>query len=313
MKPSLLLAAAALALMTASAAHAQIPTPPGRSDPVPVPDLGGRFAVVMEMDPSLPDHTVYRPADLDAVGRPLPVVAFGAGACLNVGNATPQFLGELASHGYLVVAGGPIVEGADTPRPRSEPPVMSQHTQNRTAQLLETIDWAIAQNDVPGGRYEGRVATDKIAVAGHSCGGLQAIAAADDPRVTTAIVGNSGVIRTPPNGSGTGPNYRPAGIGDLKRIHTPMLYVSGGATDQATPNANLDFAQLDNVPVFHADIASGHGGTYREPRGGEYGVVMREWLDWRLLGDDRAKQTFAGPDCRLCADPRWTVQRKNID
>lgn len=313
MKRRLLLAAAGSAFMLAGSVNAQIATPPGSSAPVAVPELGGRFPVVMEMDPSLPDHTVYRPADLAGVGRSLPVVAYGAGACLNLGNWTPQFLGELASHGYIVVAGGPIVEGVTRERSRTEPSVSSEHTQNRTAQLLETIDWAIAQNDVPGSRYEGRVATDKIAVVGHSCGGLQAIAAADDPRVKTAIIGNSGVIRTPPNGSGTGPNYRPAGIGDLKRIHAPMLYVSGGPTDQATPNAVLDFAQIEGVAVFHGDIATGHGGTYREPRGGEYGVVMREWLDWQLLGDEGAKQTFAGPDCRLCADPRWTIQRKNFD
>jgi hypothetical protein len=302
----------AAAVLAPAIAQAQIPNPPAQSDPVAVPDLGGPYPVVMEMDPTLADHTLYRPADLSAVGRTLPVVAYGAGACLNVGNLTPQFLGEVASYGYLVVAGGPIIEGADSPR--ADAAVVPDYPQNRTAQLLETIDWAIAQNDVEGGRFEGRLATDKIAVMGHSCGGLQAIAAADDPRVATAVIGNSGIIRTPPaDQTRTGRSYRPAGVDDLKRLHAPMLYVSGGPTDQAQPNAVLDFEAIEGLPIFHGDIATGHGGTYREARGGEYAQVIKDWLNWRLLGDGEAGRTFVGPDCRLCADSRWTVQRKNLE
>ncbi len=306
---SLCLLAAALA----TPAAAQNPPSAPRGASTPVPDLSGPYPVVMEMDASLPDHTIYRPADLEAPGRPLPLVAYGAGACFNGGNLTPQFLGELASRGYLVVSGGPILDGLDPTRPAGGAEQMDI-PQNRTAHMLETIDWAIAQNEVGGGRFEGRIASDKIAVMGHSCGGLQAIAAADDPRVTTAIIGNSGIIRTPPvDATGTGRSYRPAGLDDLKRIHAPILYISGGPTDQAQPNAILDFAAIADVPVFHGDIDTGHGGTYRELRGGEYAQVMGDWLDWRLKDDVEAGKTFSGPDCGLCVDPRWTVQRKNLD
>lgn len=310
MKSLVLASLSLLALSVASHATAQIATVPQTLPPVQVPDLGGPYRVVMEMDPSLPDHTLYRPENLSE-GQPLPLVAYGAGACLNVGNLTPQFLGELASHGYLVVTGGPVIEGAD--RPDGGPDALLRYTQNRTAHLLETIDWAVAQNDVEGGRFYGRIKTSAIAVVGHSCGGLQALAAADDPRVTTAIIGNSGIIRTPaPDASGTGRSYRPAGVDDLKRLHTPVLYVSGGPRDQATPNAILDFEAL-SVPVFHGDIDTGHGGTYREPRGGLYAQVMRDWLDWQLKGKEAAARTFVGPDCGLCSDARWTVRRKAID
>ena len=311
--PATVIGAVVLASLLAGAAAAQNPPSASVGEPTVIPGLSGPYPVVMEMDPSLPDHTLYRPADLTAPGRPLPLVAYGAGACANGGNLTPQFLGELASRGYLVVAGGPIIEGLDSARPASadgQPNI----SQNRTAQLLETIDWGVAQNEVTGGRFEGRIDVEKIAVAGHSCGGLQAIAAADDPRVATAIIGNSGTIRTPPvDATGTGRSYRPAGVDDLKRIHVPILYVSGGPTDQAQPNAILDVAAIQGVPVFHGDIATGHGGTYREPRGGEYAQVMGDWLDWRLLNDVEAGKTFVGSDCGLCVDPRWTVERKNID
>ena len=312
LRPASILGAVLVSLL-AGAAAAQNPQSASLGTPTPVAGLSGPLAVVMEMDVSLPDHTIYRPADLVGVTEPLPVVAYGAGACFNGGNLTPQFLGELASRGYLVVAGGPILEGLDPTRPAV---AEGQQTipQNRTAHMFETIDWAIAQNAVTGGRFEGRIASDRIAVMGHSCGGLQAIAAADDPRVTTAIIGNSGIIRTPPvDATGTGRSYRPAGLDDLKRIHAPILYISGGPTDQAQPNAILDVAAIEGVPVFHGDIDTGHGGTYREPRGGEYAQVMGDWLDWRLKGDVEAGKTFSGPDCGLCIDPRWTVERKNLD
>lgn len=312
-KPAATLGLALLASALAGAALAQNPPSAPSGVPVSISDLSGPYAVVMEMDASLPDHTIYRPADLGTLGRPLPLVAYGAGACFNGGNLTPQFLGELASRGYLVVSGGPILEGLDPARPAVVAGQMDI-PQNRTAHMFETIDWGIAQNEVSGGRFEGRIAADRIAVMGHSCGGLQAIAAADDPRVTTAIIGNSGIIRTPPvDATGTGRSYRPAGLDDLKRIHAPILYISGGPTDQAQPNAVLDVAAIEGVPVFHGDIDTGHGGTYREPRGGEYARVMGDWLDWRLKGDVEAGKTFAGPDCRLCVDPRWTVERKNLD
>jgi hypothetical protein len=39
----------------------------------------GRYAAVMEMERTLADHTVYRPADLSKVQGRLPVVSFGNG------------------------------------------------------------------------------------------------------------------------------------------------------------------------------------------------------------------------------------------
>ena len=68
----------------------------------------GRYAAVMEMDRTLADHTVYRPADLSKVQGKLPVVSFGNGGCVNIGSAFKTLLGEVASHGYLAIATGPI-------------------------------------------------------------------------------------------------------------------------------------------------------------------------------------------------------------
>jgi hypothetical protein len=47
----------------------------------------------MESDPGLATHTIYRPADLGALGDyKLPIVVWGNGACANAGKRFRWFL-----------------------------------------------------------------------------------------------------------------------------------------------------------------------------------------------------------------------------
>jgi len=70
----------------------------------------GPSPAVMESDPGLPTHTIYRPKDMAAgSGQKLPVIAWGNGACVNIGNRFRSFLTEIASHGYVILALGPLV------------------------------------------------------------------------------------------------------------------------------------------------------------------------------------------------------------
>lgn len=294
-----LLAALMLAVLAAGLGLAQ----------EPLSGTSGPHAVVMEMDPTLSDHTVYRPAELTRVAARLPVVSFGNGACINVGSLYQTFLGEIASHGYLVVATGPIGE--------APPPGAARPAQATTESVVAAIDWALAENRREGSRYRGRIATDRIAVAGHSCGGLQAIAVGADPRVRTVLVLNSGIIRggipTPGGGVRQPAGYLPATEADLQALHTPVLYVIGGESDQAHRGAEGDFVQLESVPVFNANLPVGHGGTWREPQGGRMGAVVIDWLDWQLKGNAEAGITFNGEPCGLCREAEWSVKRKNWD
>ena len=72
---------------------------------------GGPYPAVMEVDPSLPRHVIYRPGNLAALGKKkLPIYIWGNGACTDDGASVKAHLLEIASHGYLVVAPGYVGE-----------------------------------------------------------------------------------------------------------------------------------------------------------------------------------------------------------
>lgn len=273
------------------------------------PQTTGPYAVVIEEDPSLPGHTIYRPQNLSAVEGKLPVIAWGNGACAAGGDAFANYLAEFASYGMVAVANGTL-----------HPPAGARTV---TKQLVETLDWAEAQNASLSSRYHNKLDLSAMAVSGQSCGGLQALEAAADPRVTTAVIYNSGIIRDlsaiarPDPNNPSGPPRLPPGLvlpgtpATLKKLHTPVIYIIGGEPDIAYKNSEADYAEIDSVPLFKADLPVGHGGTVGEPHGGKFGEVGRVWLLWQLKHDQKAKAMFAGDNCGLCQASGWKVKRKN--
>jgi dienelactone hydrolase len=326
--PILMLLCCAASAQTTPAAQPGSATPsvPSASTPLGT----GPFKAIMEVDAGLAKHTVYRPNDMSAIrSTSLPIMAWGNGACAADGNAFRLFLTEIASHGYLVIANGPIgparaefppqmpPNGSTAPAktaPAAKPPVPGGITftpPTTTAQLLEATDWAIAENSRRGSRYYGKLDTKQIAVAGMSCGGVQAIEASVDPRVKTTIVANSGLMNPPTTMSGSG---KPIPKESLKLMHAPVLYVSGDESDIAYANANDDFEKIGHIPVFRAyQKGIGHGGTYHDANGGTFGKVALAWLDWQLKGKKEAATMFQGAKCSLCADPKWVTRKKKID
>lgn len=281
-------------------------------------EAGGSGAMPAEMveDATLPGHTIYRPRDLEAAmaqGR-LPIVVFGNGACANIGNRYRYLLTEIASHGYLVIATGPIgpadMEWRVNLNAPDAPPPAQRAPQSTAAQLTDAIDWAIAQQTRLGSDYRGRLDTTAIAVMGQSCGGLQAIAASADPRVTTTLVLNSGTFPagSPPLG-GTGDATKAS----LARLHGPVAWISGDASDVAHENASSDFATISGVPAMWAwHEGTGHSDHYRMANGGHFAPVIEDWLAWQLKGRRTASATFSGADCGLCTTPGWHVATKDF-
>jgi hypothetical protein len=279
------------------------------------PDTPGtrRYAAIKELDSALPDHVIYRPANLAALGTTkLGVYAFGNGGCTDDGASARLHLLEIASHGYLAIAPGRIYNGPGKAQRAPRAPVTDPATApalTRATQLQESIDWALKENARHGSRYFGLVDPRAIAISGFSCGGIQALLNAKDPRVATAVIMNSGFFKDGPT--------RMAGIEASKAVladlHFPTLYILGGPRDIAYANGMDDFARIDHVPVAVANIDKGHGGTYWEPNGGAAARVVVRWLDWHLRRDQKAAATFTGAECALCADPAWTFEKKRLE
>lgn len=262
----------------------------------------GPHSAIATEDGSLSGITIYRPRDLSPFGeaKKLPVLLWGNGACANTTEEHKNFLSEIASHGYVVLAIGLL----DQIEKRSE--ASRQKTQAR--QLLTALDWIIEENTRAGSRFVGKVDTEKVAAMGMSCGGLQAIEISTDPRITTTVLCNSGVLPTPSPFPGMPALQKEI----LKKLHAPMLYIMGGPTDIAYKNAMDDFARVDHLPIVMTNFDVGHGGTYARPHGGEFAPVALAWLDWHLRGESGKAKVFLGPDSKLAKDPQWTVEAKNF-
>lgn len=97
----------------------------------------GLYKAIMYTDSSLPTHTVFRPNDLSVFGQKLklPVIAWGNGACANSPWEHLNFLSEVASHGFLVIAIGPMPQEGEKGGGKST-----------SSQMTDAINWAIAQN-----------------------------------------------------------------------------------------------------------------------------------------------------------------------
>ncbi|MBR6142198.1 MAG: family 43 glycosylhydrolase [Bacteroidaceae bacterium] len=278
------------------------PTGEGSGERLLVVEEGGLgdYKAIMKEEAGLEAHTVFVPQDLSAFSKknPLPVLVWGNGACTNSPWEHFKFLNEIASHGYLVVATGFI--------PVEEKPY--QGPMSTTQQQIESIDWAISQNADPSSPYYEKIDVKNICAAGMSCGGLQTLYNCADPRIKTMMICNSGLFKESNRGQAKGGMPMPEKA-KLKEIHTPVIYILGGKEDIAYENGMDDFHKINHVPACAANYPVGHGGTYRQPHGGEFTVVALAWLDWQLKGDKQAAKMFKGKDCLLSKREGWTIEK----
>lgn len=277
-----------------------------------VPDTPGNgpYPAIRAIDPALPSHTFYRPANLAPFATAkLPVLIFGNGGCTDDSGHARLLLEEIASHGYLVIAPGYMKSGpgafATPAKPGLAPPDSPLRT--NLDDLKAALDWVTGDSEA-GRAWRGFVDPAKIAVAGWSCGGLQATALARDPRIGTAIIFDSGIFTTGNSGIpglAIDKSY-------LAALHGPMLYILGGVTDIAYENGSDDYRHLDKVPAVLLSRDVGHSGTFWQPNGGAYAQAAVAWLDWHLRGKADLATQFIGPDCGLCREGGWTVQSKGF-
>ncbi len=267
----------------------------------------GPYPAKLVVDIALPNATIYRPADLRALrGRKLGLLIWGNGACANDGASARAHLAEIASHGYLVIAPGKPLTGSTMMR--DGPPVPAPFPMTTTIQdLRDNLEWALAENDRQGSPYAGLIDRNALAAAGHSCGGMQAILLADDPRIRTVIIHNSGVNPVIPD--------NPPLIMDMQRmrgLRGSALFIVGGKSDVLWQEANESYEAVDKIPAAIVSSDVGHGGTFDKPHGGMAAAIAVDWLEWQLRGTAKAGKRFVGADCGLCLSQEWTIRKKNI-
>ena len=262
----------------------------------------GPYKAIMVEEPSLEAHTILRPSDLSPFNEsnPLPVLVWGNGACTNSPWEHVNFLSEIASHGFIVVATGYIPLNGERYR----------GPQSTSEQQIEGIDWVFKANQDPSSPYYHKLDTGNIALAGMSCGGLQTLDNCQDPRLKTIMICNSGLFSDP---STAVPGMPMPAKEKLLQIHTPVMYLLGGPEDIAYANGMDDFNRINHVPAFAANFPVGHGGTYSQYHGGEFSVVATAWLQWQLKGDPEAAKMFQGNPCGVAQREGWTANKKNID
>ena len=253
-----------------------------------------KVTVEINSDPGIKEGTIFRPSDLGGTEK-YPIFVWGEGGCSENGLSNSAAMGEIASHGYFVIADGVPNGTASRTMSSGDPSVMG-------VPLLAYVTWAIAENGKPCSAYYQSLDTTKIASNGFSCGGLMAEGTAGDSRITTWGLNSSGLLS--------------ANATYLKKVHTPVLIVLGGSGDIAYTNGERDYTTIagNGIPIMLFSKALGHGGDLFSSHGGDFTKIDLAWLNWQLKGDTTAtgKGLLIGSSCPYCSDSAWEVKSQNI-
>ena len=256
--------------------------------------IAGSYKVTSEPAVDAKGLMVYRPAALEAFPKKdtLPLMIWGNGGCAIDSTRYGGFMSTIASHGFLVMSTVPR-EGA---------------RQETADDMRGAIDWATKENAREGSPLKGKIALDKIAVMGQSCGGFLSITMGADPRVKTIGVFNSGISDATGAVNGTQP-----GAEALAKLHGPVLLINGHEPDFLMAASALTFEKLTGQPAFYgARKNAGHTATVFHPGGGEFANVASNWLRYTFKNDKKAGKMFVGAKCDLCTNTNWDTKSKGL-
>jgi len=278
-------------------------------------------AVVADHD-SVDGASLFRPADLDAVPAPLPVVVTGIMAnCTEV--ATPDLASRvegyhrpIAAAGFLLVAVGTTDENAQGYFvPSDEPGPVWDRWQT-------ALDAVVALNDDPDSPYHARIDVDRVGTWGISCGGWVAMnLAANDHRVSSLFnytgcdFGSTFGNLTGPFGEALSAGEPPPGgiLGQLPE-QFPVAWFTGGPEDFTRECVRADFRE--RAPTTMPAFLAVHDSLGHEEMGANVDPLMLvNWFDFTLNGQADAREYFFGDPFGPCRDSDepcpWTTRQKN--
>ncbi|KAF2737896.1 hypothetical protein EJ04DRAFT_487543 [Polyplosphaeria fusca] len=243
----------------------------------------GPYPAQMITDSSLPGHTIIAPKTPPGGNLSMPFIAWGNGACTLSTAPYQNFLVEIASHGYVIAADGlPSGGGA---------------SQSKVQDMRDSLEWAFAGK---AAKY-GNIDLTKVATAGHSCGGQEAMSVAyHDERVKRIMMFNIAIFQDDRR-------YL------LQEIKVPVAYFIGGKSDMGYQGSSRDYPLLPSgLPKLLANLDTGHGGTYSATNGGKFGKAAVNYLEWQFRDNATAKAVILDPNsANSLVKDKWTVQSAN--
>lgn len=142
------------------------------------------------------------------------------------------WLVQIASQGIVILVNGPpgnVTAGYDE---------YANSPRSNASWLTQSIDWAV--QNAGKGNYT-HLDAGKIAVAGQSCGGIEAYGVWNDTRVGMVGIFNSG-------GNMIG------GASPASKINKPIFYVLGGETDMAYKPVSNNFEGTKSLEEPNTDV-----------------------------------------------------------
>lgn len=268
---------------------------------VPTPGPAGAPLATLNVpttteDPKVaPWFKVYRPVDMKAFGRPLPVIAWANGGCLRSSQSWEAMFQRWAGAGMVVLV--------LTPNP--DWGAFGSFAMTNVADHRGMIDWALKQNEMQASPYAGLLDPKGIIAAGNSCGGVTALgAAAEDPRVNAVFVLSGSSAFDKPN------------LDVMAKIRAPVGYVIGGSEDIATSNVQAEFDLLGSgIPAAVVSRSKGDHFFVSTDTGSlaDTARIALDWFDVALFRTPEAAATLKSPAvCTGCAAGTWTLRSKNF-
>jgi Chlorophyllase enzyme len=233
-------------------------------------------------DPSA--FTLYFPRGGRA-GETFPILTFGNGTFCSP-TFYDEFIGHVVSYGYVVIAPNTSNTGSG-------------------AEMLQGVDWVIAQSKQSGSPLFGKVDVEHIGAFGHSQGGAGTCRAGADPRVDAiaTLSGTSSVneIKCPAfflttgGEAGSSPDMRI--METLGATSKPSMYgiTVGGNHDEYSDKAD------EGVTAF-IGLTSNDGLQSR--------AAVTAWFDWQLKGMPEVGELFRQKPCKFCN--RENLQRLDL-
>jgi predicted dienelactone hydrolase len=241
----------------------------------------------------LAGSNVYRPTNLDAAGRTLPVITWANGGCYRSDFTWETIFNHwaLAGHVVITINAGP-----------GQNPLLQSTAQDQA----KAIDWATAQN--ASGPLAGKLDLGRVVASGNSCGGITSLQLAGTDARVKAVFVLSGSSAFP-----GAPIATSRAI--MEKVKVPVGFVVGGPEDLARANANRDIDLLGaGYPGFIAQRSSADHVTLSTTPAilKEVAEISGVWLDFALYGTASAKQALATRPCASCAPGLYTVRTKSF-